>query len=151
MRLVFKSMLGLFAILLVAGCGTPPQRLDTASGKPEIVIPHVERKQVIDTIVASKLEKGLKVLSVSDYSVVVGKVVTASTMASFLYGSRYDSNPEARITYNIVETGDGVRVFSSTEMVTNPGSGFERKSDVTGALASEMQNELVQLRDKLAH
>lgn len=127
---------------VVTGCATPPQRLATPSGNPEIVIPNSTRKLVIDKLVADKLEKGMQVKSVNDYGVVVGKKVDSSFMASFLYGSRYDSTPEARITYNVVETRDGVKVFSRAEMVTNPGSAYERVSDITQNISGQMQDEL---------
>lgn len=141
-----RSMFIVISVAILAGCATPPQRLATPSGNPEIVIPNTTRKQVIDKIVAAKLEKGMQVKSVNDYGVVVGKKVDSSFMASFLYGSRYDSTPEARITYSVVETAGGVRVFSRTEMVTNPGSAYERVSDVTQNLSGEMQGELEQLK-----
>jgi hypothetical protein len=133
-------------ISFVAGCAAPPQRLATPSGNPEIVIPNAARKLVIDKIVASKLEKGMQVKSVNDYGVVVGKKIEDSTMAAFLYGSRYDSIPEARITYNLVEAADGLRVFSRSEIVTNPGSAYERVTNITNSVSGQMQTELEQLK-----
>jgi hypothetical protein len=120
---------------LLAACATPQQRLATPSGNPEIIIPNATRKAVIDKIVAEKLEKGMQVKSVNDYGVVVGKKIEDNLMASIAFGSRYDSTPEARITYNVVEVPGGVRVFSRLEVVTNPGSAFERTSDLTAGHA----------------
>lgn len=130
-------------VSLIAACAAPPQqRLSTPSGNPETIFPNTTRKAVIDQIVASKLEKGMQVKTVSDYSVVVGKKVDNNFMASFLYGSRYDSTPEVRLTYNVVEVAGGVRVFSRMEIVTNPGSAFERVSDLTSQYAAQLQAEL---------
>ena len=139
----------LFVAGVVAGCAAPAPRLQTASGNPEIIIANVSKKQVIEKIVAAKLEKGMQVKSVTDYGVIVAKKVDNSFMASFLYGSRYDSTPEARIHYNVVESGSGVKVFSRTEMVTNPGGGFERTSDVTSSIGTQMQAELEELKAHL--
>jgi hypothetical protein len=146
MRHIVRWVYFLVFVTIFAGCASAPQRLATPSGNPEIVIPNTTRKQVIDKIVAAKLEKGMQIKNVSDYGVVIGTRVNDSFMASLLYGSRYDSTPEARITYNIVETREGVRVFSRAEMVTNPGSAYERISDITQNLLGEMQGELEQLK-----
>jgi hypothetical protein len=150
MRLLLYGLFFCCVSALVFGCAAPGQRLNRASGNPEIVIPNTSKKQVIDKIISAKLEKGMQVKSVTDYGVVVTKKVEGSAMASFMYGSRYDSTPEARITYNVVESGSSVRVFSRTEMVTNPGSGYERTSDVTKRVAAEMQSELEGWRAALA-
>lgn len=136
----------LLASALLVSCATTPPPLQTPSGRPEIVIRDASRKAVIDRIVAVKLEKGLQVKSVTDYGIVVTKKIDHSFMASLLYGSQYDSTPEARITYNVVEVPEGIRVFSRTEMITNPGSGFERVSDVTEQVSQQMMDELQQLR-----
>ncbi len=143
---MLRSILISVFILVVTGCAAPQQRLATPSGNPEIVIPNSTRKLVIDNLVAHKLEKGMQIKSVNDYGVVVGKKIEGSSMASFIYGSRYDSTPEVRITYTVVATGNGVRVFSRTEMVTNPGSAYERVSDLTQNLSGQMQAELEQLK-----
>ena len=148
-----RSTLIFILLAMLSACAAPPQQqqyLATASGNPEIVIANATRKAVIDKINAAKLEKGMQVKSVNDYGVVVGKKVDNNFMASFLYGSRYDSTPEARITYNVVEVPGGIRVFSRTEIITNPGSSFERVSDLTQNVASQMQSELEQLRDSFA-
>ncbi|XGB40244.1 MAG: hypothetical protein LVT47_06005 [Cyanobacteria bacterium LVE1205-1] len=127
-----------------------PPRLQTECGNPEIVIEGVTKKQVIDQIVSSKLEKGMQIKNVNDYGVTVSKRIDDSFIASLLYGSRYDSYPEARITYNVVEQGASVKVYSRIEIITNPGSGFEKSSDVTASHATQMQSELEQLKGKFA-
>jgi hypothetical protein len=47
-------------------------------------------------------------------------------IASALMGSRYDSQPNARITYNVNQFQNKTRVVASFSIVTNPGSSFER-------------------------
>ena len=148
MKLGYWSLV-VVAVWLVTACTAPEQKLKTASGNPEIVIAGVTQKQVIDQIVAIKLQKGMQIRSVNDYGVTVSKRIGESFMASLVYGSSYDSNPEARITYNVVEDGDAVRVYSRTEIITNPGSGFEKSTDVTANLAGQMQDELRKLQQAL--
>lgn len=149
--MIFKKVwLLLVFSILISACAAPTQRLQTVSGNPEIVIPDVKIKQVIDQIVFRKLEKGMQIKNVNDYGVTVSKRIDDSFMASFLYGSRYDSNPEARITYNVVEQGTSVKVFSRIEIITNPGSGFEKSSDATASLAIQMQSELDQLKGRFS-
>ena len=46
--------------ILMLGCGTPPPRLATPSGKPEILISGVTRKQVADAIVSDRLAVDFK-------------------------------------------------------------------------------------------
>lgn len=62
-----------------------------------------------------------------------------------LFGSRYDGIPEARTTVTAVADGSGTRAYASGEIVTNPGSGFERTSELTGAAGSELQKNLEDL------
>lgn len=146
MRLPLRFIFICLLSSLVVGCVAPQPRLNTASGKPEILIPGTSKKQVIDKIVSDKLEKGMQIKSVTDYGVVATMKVEGSPMASFVYGSRYDSTPEVRITYSVVDSGYFVKVFSRVEMITNPGSGYERASDLTDSYGAQMQSELEGLK-----
>jgi len=51
------------------------------------------------------------------------------------FGSEYDAIPETRITINIVEYEDikQLRLIATLEVVTNPGSAFERTTDFTNS------------------
>lgn len=53
--------------------------------------------------------------------------------AALLYGSKYDSFPEQRVTFLVLQEGSDIRVMAKSEIVTNPGSAFERVSDNTQA------------------
>lgn len=144
----FRSLTIALAIFCSA-CAAPPQRLSTTSGNPEIFLSAVTRKQVADVIVAAKLSAGMTVRSTTEYSVVVGKRLVDNYSASVAYGSRYDSVPEMRTTYNFVEQGGGVAVFGRVEMITNPGSAYERVHNVTASQGATMQRELEDLKAKL--
>jgi len=134
---------------LFIGCAAP--RLNTASGNPEISIPDVTKKQVLDLIIAVKLQKGMQIKNVNDYGVVFTKKVDQSFLASFLYGSHYDSTPEGRLHYNVVEQNGYVKVYSRIEIVTNPDSAFESVSDITGNMGEQMQKELEGLKQAFEH
>jgi len=143
----------LFAIFIMVcnlvSCAPTSPPLRTVSGNPEITIPNTTKRKVIDTIVAGKFAKGMQLREVTDYGVVMTKRVDNSFWASFIYGSKYDSTPELRIHYNVVEEGTGVRVYSTAEMITNPGSAFERLSDITSTFRTQMQADLQQLKSIL--
>lgn len=141
----FSLFILLMAILVVSGCATVPP-LQTPSQRPEVTISGSTKKEIFDILVNEMLASGAQIKQMNDYSVVFAKRDT-SLGGSILYGSRYDSTPEMRITYNLVEINGATRVFCNAAMVTNPGSGFERVNDVTGGkLAYEIQAMLERLK-----
>jgi hypothetical protein len=143
----FTRLIWLTALLLVGGCATAPP-LQTPSQRPEVTISGATKKEILDVLVAEMLANGAQIKQMNDYSVVFGKR-DSSLSGALLFGSKYDSTPEMRITYNMVETGKAIRVFCNAAMVTNPGSGFERVNDVTGGkLAHEIQAMLERLKAK---
>jgi hypothetical protein len=143
----FTRFIWLTVILLLAGCATAPP-LQTPSQRPEVTISGATKKEILDVLVTEMLASGAQIKQMNDYSVVFGKQ-DSSLGGALLYGSKYDSTPEMRITYNMVETGNAIRVFCNAAMVTNPGSGFERVNDVTGGkLAHEIQAMLERLKAK---
>jgi hypothetical protein len=125
----------------------PP--LQTPSGRPEVTIYDITKKKVVDAIVNASLEKGAQIKQINEYSVIIG-IRDKSFLSSLLYGSRYDSTPEIRASFNLVEIANGIRVFCNATMVTNPGSAFERISDVTtGKNAHDIQSMLERLKAQL--
>ena len=145
-----KSLLATIATAaLLVGCAAPArQPLSTPSGRPEVTIQGASKKQVADAIVAGALEHGTQVKSVSDYGVVLARRADGNLAAALLYGSRYDSTPELRLHLNMVDVTSGVRVFGRAEMVTNPGSAFERINDVTAGSMHDVQALLGRLESK---
>ena len=141
----FTRFIWLTAILLVGGCATAPP-LQTPSQRPEVTISGTTKKEILDVVVDNMLADGFQIKQMNDYSAVFGKL-DRSLSGALLSGSKYDSTPEMRVTYNMVETGNAIRVFCSVAMVTNPGSGFERVTDVTGGkLAHKIQAMLERLK-----
>jgi hypothetical protein len=137
----------LVALTLVACASAPP--LGTPSQRPEVTIAGVTRKQALDVIAEAMLAKGMQVKRVDEYSAVFTKR-DESLLGAVPFGSRYDPQPEMRITFNNVDTPAGLRVFATAAMVRNPGSAFEAVSDVTnGNIAQEMQGALERLKWQL--
>ncbi|CAL8981572.1 hypothetical protein RHODGE_RHODGE_02867 [Rhodoplanes serenus] len=49
-----------------------------------------------------------------------------------LLGSKYDSQPNARVSYSFAPVDGGTKIFADMAVITNPGSAFERRTDVDG-------------------
>ena len=142
----FTRFIWLTAILLVGGCETAPP-LQTPSQRPEVTISGATKKEILDLVVDNMLADGYQIKRMNDYSAVFGKL-DRSFSGALLSGSKYDSTPEVRVTWNMVETGNAIRVFCNVAVVTNPGSGFERVTDVTGGkFAHEIQAMLERLKE----
>lgn len=89
------------------------------------------------------LSKGFNIKSTNDYSMVFGKPLE-NIGASLLLGSTYDVTPEHRVTVSIVDLINGVRVVLTNQIITNPGSAFERVTDAsTGTAGNSWQEFLV--------
>ena len=147
--LLLRGVILSVAALSLAGCATV-QPLRTPTGKPEVAIPNVTKKEVIDALTNAMLANGYSVKNVTDYSAVYG-IRSNSILAGMLFGSQYDSVPEMRVSYAIVDSDDGVRVITALEVITNPGSAFERVMDVSKSnTAQSWQSMLEQLKASLA-
>ena len=149
MKQALRIVLGLIVTLSMVPCASAaPKKLDTPSGMPEITIMGVTKKEVIDTFVEQSLAEGQRVLSVNDYSVAVGKDATnfAAMMAA---GSQQNWTPQVRLTYNLVDTSDGVHVFVRSEMVTNPDSHDEKVKDYTPHILKPQQALLERIKAKM--
>jgi hypothetical protein len=135
--------------IALAACAAP-QPLQTPTGRPEVTISGVTKHQVSDAIVAGALEKGSAVKSVTDYEVVIARRDDNAIGTNLLFGSRYDGVPEVRMHLGMVDVTGGVRVFGRAEVVTNPGSAFERVLDVTDTTGRSIQNSLESLRARFS-
>lgn len=70
--------------------------------------------------------------------------------AQMFLGSQYDATPNARITYNLIKTKGAVRVIADCAVITNPGSGFERKTDAnTNGETANVQGWLNSIKNDL--
>ncbi len=117
-------------LVLVTGCANIQQPLNTLSGKPEVVLSKTTPKAVQGDLTNIALTWGYTVKSVNDFSVVYEKR-DESIGAALLLGSRYDSTPAWRLTFNFAPIADNVRVVANMQAITNPGSAFERSMDMS--------------------
>jgi len=136
---------GTIICLLLWGCASQPP-LATPTGKPEATYGSASASAVKSAIVSGMINKGFRITRDSAYELSFDKP-TENIAAQLLLGSRYDSQPNTRATFTIAEVGPDVRVVADLAIITNPGSGFERRTDVTqGASAIDVQQFLDSLQ-----
>jgi hypothetical protein len=137
----------LFILLFFLNGCAAVQPLKTPSGKPDITIPKVSKKQVSDKLINMMLTKGFNIKNSSDYNLVFTKPMD-KLLESLLLGSQYDVTPENRVSFNIVESSVGIRIVITNQAITNPGSAFERVTDLsTGNAGMDWQNFLLHLKN----
>ena len=133
--------------LALAGCTDvePPQ---TASGRPEVTIAHASPDKVKGTIISLMLDKGYRLDHDSPYELVFAKQ-TDNLAAAVLLSTKMGGLPDVRVTYTIAEIGVGTRVVAGMEVVSNPGTGFESKLDMSrGAESGNVQAFLTDIAHK---
>ena len=118
-----------FLIVLLSGC-TTVKPLDTLTGKPEVIIPEASKSEIADQITNAMLSWDFQ-LQKRDENILFFSKGDQRLGSSLLFGSRYDSTPEWRFTYNIVDHLEGIRVIANIAAITNPGSAFERVTDLS--------------------
>ena len=122
-------MLAMGVGLLVSGCAVV-QTLPTQSGRPEVTIIGVDKKQIKDAIVNACLSGGFTIKSTDDYTVICAKR-NESFDAVLIYGTRAGGAPEGRVTFTLVDVPNDVRVFGWETLVVNPNTAFENVNDAT--------------------
>jgi hypothetical protein len=144
-RFIFSVVI----LMLLIGCAGV-QRLNTPSGKPEVTLRVAEKKEVIDIFTNAFANKGFNPIDITEYKAVYGKRMEDNVAASVLMGSRYDSVPEYRITCTFVNLPSGdLRIITDLAIITNPGSAFERRTDMNRSKDSHaMQKELETLKSR---
>lgn len=141
---MFKLVASLALIAgVLTGCASAPP-LNTPSGRPEVFIAGARPQQVIDTVIARAAAKGSRIKAVTAYSVTMART-QENMMVALAYGSRYDRFPESRATITVVGTPTGTTAYAAMEMVTNPGSAFERANDITDVAGGALQELLVDI------
>jgi hypothetical protein len=130
-----------FCLLILCGCATIPP-LQTTTGKPEVIINAVTKKEVSDALVNYMLTRDFHLIKMDEYSLVFG-ITDKSLGAALLLGSQYNPNPQYRWTYNLIDVVSGVRILATIEGVTNPESPFEQKYDISKASKAAQQTQLI--------
>lgn len=95
------------------------------------------------------IDKGYTVTKSDDNLVSFDRPVD-NVMAKMFLGSNYDSTPNARISFNLIQNKGSVRVVADCVIITNPGSAFERRTDVNNNPdTANIQNWLNQVKRDL--
>ena len=81
------------------------------------------------------LNKGYRITKDTQFELAFDMPVD-NAMVSVLLGSKYDSQPNKRVSYSIAQVGEDVRVVADFAVITNPGSAFERRTDLNESAAT---------------
>jgi hypothetical protein len=122
--------------LTLGGCAAPVQH-QTASGRPEVLIHNTNSESVKSAIVNRMLSDRYRITRDTPYEIAFDKAVE-NIAAQVLLGSEYDSQPNARISYTLASVGADVRVIADMAIITNPGSAFERRTEMNNGQDSPM-------------
>jgi hypothetical protein len=125
----FSVALAFILASAVAGCNTV--RHDTPSGKVEETI-QAPIAQIKPDIAAMMFSRGYQLQRETDYSMAFDAPMT-STGAQVFFGSRFNSVPDARLTFSMAPEGGSTRVIVDCKIVTNPGTAFETYTDINGS------------------
>lgn len=124
----------LVAMVMVVGCVAPVQH-NTASGKPEVTVSTSDVGAVKAALVSEMIDRGYNITTEGDFGMVFDRPVD-NFLAGVLLGSSYDTTPNARIAYTLVPKSDGVRVVADIAVITNPGSAFEKRTEMNQSQSS---------------
>lgn len=119
--------LGIVAIAAaLAGCGSVNHQ--TASGKVEVTI-SATPEAVKASIVNAMVNQRYRISKDTAYEIAFDKPSENLLAVAFL-GSKYDGTPNTRVSYFLAPTPPTVRVVADFAIITNPGSSFERRTDL---------------------
>jgi membrane-associated protease RseP (regulator of RpoE activity) len=131
-----KLILVISTVIFSSGCVTT-QQLNTRSGKPEVTISDVSKDEIKSIIIDTMSDRGWQLKEEARYQMVFTKLADKDLAARVLFGSNYDGIPEYRANFTIVDIAGSkdIRVIQTSEIVTNPGSTFERRQNIDEAKA----------------
>lgn len=120
--------LGIVALAAaLAGCGTVNHQ--TASGKVEVTITGAPPEAVKAAVVNAMVNRQYRISKDTAFELAFDKP-TENVLAAALLGSRYDGIPNTRVSYFLAPTPPSVRVVADFAIITNPGSSYERRTDL---------------------
>lgn len=120
-----KLVIALLSLLFLASCQTAQGPLATNN-----FTFNADKTRTKEAIIATFLPRGYQIVKDSEFQLVLDRPANDSLGAQIVYGSQWNSVPNARVVFTI--TGNNpTNVNSQIQVVTNPGSGFERINDVS--------------------
>lgn len=139
------TLIALASFLALSACAGTLHRPQTASGRPEVTIANTTPEKIKPVLVSEMANAGYRISKDTPYELAFDKPVQNLAMAALL-GSEYDSQPNARITYTFAQIGKDTRVIGDVAVITNPGSAFERRTELNnGVDAYDLQTGLQRL------
>lgn len=135
-------------MLVMAGCATIPP-LQTATGKPEITILNSTKKEIINYLTNKMINKNYEIKKINDYVAVYGKPSESESL-NFLYGTDQYRTPEYRVSFNFVDKEAKIRIIAMLQVVSNPGSAFEKIHNIGGVNAHDYQQMLEKMKIDLS-
>lgn len=128
-----RRMLVHGGLLALAGAGLGGcQSTSAAPLAPQDYQVAASRSRAKEAVITTFLPRGFSIVRDSDYLLVLDRPASDNFAAQFLYGSRFNGTPNARVTMTFV--GDNpTTVMTRIALVTNPNSGFEQITDLNGA------------------
>ena len=140
-----RIFIALASFLALSACAGTLHRPQTASGRPEVTIANTTPEKIKPVLVSEMANAGYRITKDTPYELSFDKPVQNLAMAALL-GSRYDAQPNARVTYTFAQIGNDTRVIGDVAVITNPGSAFERRTELNnGVDAYDLQTGLQRL------
>jgi len=133
MKKILISLVVVFCLAIVS----------IAQTNNSIFIPNITKEKVKQVIVAKTMQNNWAVKNDNNYSLDIYKIKDDAT-SMFLYGSDFNMRPEDRVHFNILERNNGVQITFNANVVTNPGSGYEKPTNAP-LLESSMEKILKDL------
>ena len=123
-----KFLILLLLPFLLTACATPVIH-DSPSGKPEVTISGTTKDAIKDRLTDEMLSRNYTILQSADSMIVFERPIE-DAMAAYMFSTKLSSTPTTRIAYNLASTKQGIRVIADCSAVSNPGTGFERKTNM---------------------
>lgn len=118
----------LLAAAPLAACSTTSSKTPRVAPERQLTI-NASKKQVKEAIAALMVSRGYQIQRDTDFVMDFG-ATSNNVLATILLSSNYDSRVEARLTVTFI--GDKpTQVSWRANLITNPGSAFERPTDIT--------------------
>ena len=129
--------------MCISACATvQTEPLNTPSGKSEVTLTAEHERATVAYIMNDALNRGYTIRKQTDSMIMMERPIT-EVMYRVLFGSRYNSTPNPRVIFNIINNGDRTRIVGDIAIVTNPGSGYEYSNQITTGLAVQQTQDVL--------
>jgi hypothetical protein len=147
---LFNAFTGVFVLFGLLYACAHQEPILTPSGRPEVTIPDVTKKEVIGALTDMMMAGGFIVKSVTDDNAHF-YIRTYRVYALPPFGPKPGELPEYHVSYDITEADVGVHIIATLWVIRYP-SGFYRKTyDISyGRDANDIQKRLERLKATLA-